>query len=93
MCDIELVSKLCHSKGTLVCVVLHSATKFIGGQNDVLTGCISGSEEVTSKIHKLHHVLGGTLNPNAAYLIIRGMKTLRLRAQQQNIAGLMIARF
>ncbi|RZC72372.1 hypothetical protein C5167_035520 [Papaver somniferum] len=108
--DIDLVSKLCHSKGTLVCVdgtfatplnqkalalgadlVLHSATKFIGGHNDVLAGCISGSEEVIAKIRKLHHVLGGTLNPNAAYLIIRGMKTLHLRVQQQNTTGLRIA--
>ncbi|KAI3907580.1 hypothetical protein MKW98_016224 [Papaver atlanticum] len=108
--DIDLVSKLCHSKGTLVCVdgtfatplnqkalalgadlVLHSATKFIGGHNDVLAGCISGSEEVIAKIRKLHHVLGGTLNPNAAYLIIRGMKTLHLRIQQQNTTGLRIA--
>ncbi|RZC72366.1 hypothetical protein C5167_035561 [Papaver somniferum] len=64
----NLISKLCHSKGTLVCVVLHSAKKFIGGHNDVLTGCISGSEEVTAKIHKLHHVLGGTLNPESNLL-------------------------
>ncbi|MCL7021956.1 hypothetical protein MKW94_001097 [Papaver nudicaule] len=108
--DIELVSKLCHSKGTLVCVdgtfatplnqkalalgadlVLHSATKFIGGHNDVLGGCISGSEELIAKIRKLHHVMGGALNPNAAYLIIRGMKTLHLRVKQQNTTGLRIA--
>ncbi|KAI3966161.1 hypothetical protein MKW92_034118 [Papaver armeniacum] len=89
--------KFALDKNNVTLLFTESPTKpylrcFIGGQNDVLTGCISGSEEVTSKIHKLHHVLGGTLNPNAAYLIIRGMKTLHLRAQQQNIAGLMIAR-
>ncbi|OVA12218.1 Cys/Met metabolism [Macleaya cordata] len=108
--DIELVSKLCHNKGTLVCVdgtfatplnqkalalgadlVLHSATKFLGGHNDVLAGCISGSEELIAKIRKLHHVLGGALNPNAAYLIIRGMKTLHLRVQQQNSTALRMA--
>ncbi|KAF5735554.1 putative cystathionine gamma-synthase [Tripterygium wilfordii] len=65
-------------------IVLHSATKFIGGHNDVLGGCISGSEKVISQIRNLHHVLGGVLNPNAAYLIVRGMKTLHLRVQQQN---------
>ncbi|KAI4389049.1 hypothetical protein MLD38_001313 [Melastoma candidum] len=65
-------------------MILHSATKFIGGHNDVLAGCISGKQEVIDKIRVLHHVLGGTLNPNAAYLIIRGMKTLHLRVQQQN---------
>ncbi|PIN10840.1 Cystathionine beta-lyase/cystathionine gamma-synthase [Handroanthus impetiginosus] len=65
-------------------IVLHSATKYFGGHNDVLAGCISGPEKVISPIRNLHHVLGGTLNPNAAYLIIRGMKTLHLRVQQQN---------
>ncbi|KAH6761878.1 Pyridoxal phosphate transferases superfamily protein [Perilla frutescens var. hirtella] len=101
--DIELVSKLCHDKGALVCIdgtfatpinqkvlalgadiVLHSATKYIGGHNDVLAGSISGPHKLISTIRDLHHVLGGALNPNAAYLIIRGMKTLHLRVQQQN---------
>ncbi|KAK4783178.1 hypothetical protein SAY86_007552 [Trapa natans] len=63
---------------------LHSATKFIGGHNDVLAGCISGPLNLVSQIRNLHHILGGALNPNAAYLIIRGMKTLHLRVQQQN---------
>ncbi|KAI3907575.1 hypothetical protein MKW98_016219, partial [Papaver atlanticum] len=81
----NLVSKLCHSKGTLVCVDGTFATPLNQnalalGADLVLTGCISGSEEVTSKIHKLHHVLGGTLNP-----------TLHLHAQQQHITGLRIA--
>ncbi|TYI74958.1 hypothetical protein E1A91_D07G240800v1 [Gossypium mustelinum] len=108
--DIERVSKLCHSKGALVCIdgtfatplnqkalalgadlVLHSATKFIGGHNDVLAGCISGPEKLITKIRTLHHILGGTLNPNAAYLIIRGMKTLHLRVQQQNSTALRMA--
>ncbi|XVF14311.1 hypothetical protein REPUB_Repub09cG0048100 [Reevesia pubescens] len=108
--DIERVSKLCHSKGALVCIdgtfatplnqkalalgadlVLHSATKFIGGHNDVLAGCISGSEKLVTEIRTLHHILGGTLNPNAAYLIIRGMKTLHLRVQQQNSTALRMA--
>ncbi|KAK9276909.1 hypothetical protein L1049_006446 [Liquidambar formosana] len=109
--DIELVSKLCHSKGALVCVdgtfatplnqkalflgadlVLHSATKYIAGHNDVLGGCISGAEKVLSAVRKMHHILGGALNPNAAYLIIRGMKTLHLRVQQQNTTALRMAK-
>ncbi|KAL0285476.1 UNVERIFIED_CONTAM: Cystathionine gamma-synthase 1, chloroplastic [Sesamum calycinum] len=65
-------------------IVLHSATKFIGGHNDVLAGSISGPEKLISVVRNLHHILGGALNPNAAYLIIRGMKTLHLRVQQQN---------
>ncbi|KAF7135339.1 hypothetical protein RHSIM_Rhsim08G0071000 [Rhododendron simsii] len=108
--DIELVSKLCHDKGALVCIdgtfatplnqkalslgadiVLHSATKYIGGHNDVIAGCISGSEKLISAVRNLHHILGGLINPNAAYLIIRGMKTLHLRIQQQNSTGLRMA--
>lgn len=109
--DIALVSKLCHSKGALVCVdgtfatplnqkalslgadiVLHSATKYIAGHNDVLGGCISGSERLLASVRTLHNMMGGTLNPNAAYLIIRGMKTLHLRVQQQNATALKMAR-
>ncbi|XP_076960730.1 cystathionine gamma-synthase 1, chloroplastic-like [Bidens hawaiensis] len=101
--DIELVSKLCHAKGALVCIdgtfatplnqkalalgadiVVHSATKYLGGHNDVLGGCVSGSTEIVSQVRIVHHVLGGTINPNAAYLLIRGMKTLKLRLQQQS---------
>ncbi|KAH6774544.1 Pyridoxal phosphate transferases superfamily protein [Perilla frutescens var. hirtella] len=65
-------------------LVVHSATKYIAGHNDVLAGSISGPENLVSVVRNLHHVLGGALNPNAAYLIIRGMKTLHLRVQQQN---------
>jgi len=108
--DIELVSKICHSKGTKVCIdgtlaspvnqkalalgadiVLQSATKFLGGHNDVIAGCISGSEELVSKVRYLHHIFGGVLNPNAAYHIIRGIKTLHLRVQHQNSLALRMA--
>ncbi|KAK7251807.1 hypothetical protein RIF29_35342 [Crotalaria pallida] len=44
-------------------LVVHSATKYIAGHNDVLAGCISGSEKLVSQVRILHHVLGGTLNP------------------------------
>lgn len=65
-------------------IVIHSATKYIAGHNDVLAGSISGPEKLISVVRNLHHILGGALNPNAAYLIIRGMKTLHLRVQQQD---------
>ncbi|KAF3444790.1 hypothetical protein FNV43_RR14483 [Rhamnella rubrinervis] len=108
--DIELVSKICHRKGALVCIdgtfatplnqkalalgadlVLHSTTKYIGGHNDVLGGCISGSLKLVSEVRNFHHILGGTLNPNAAYMFIRGMKTLHLRLRQQNSTALRMA--
>nr|XP_009404092.1 PREDICTED: cystathionine gamma-synthase 1, chloroplastic-like isoform X1 [Musa acuminata subsp. malaccensis] len=108
--DIELVSRLCHNNGALVCIdgtfaspvnqkalalgadlILHSATKFIAGHNDVIGGCISGSEELISKIQLYHNVVGGVLNPNDAYMILRGMKTLHLRVQNQNSTALRMA--
>ncbi|KAG2714248.1 hypothetical protein I3843_03G020900 [Carya illinoinensis] len=73
-------------------LVLHSATKYLGGHNDVLAGCISGSMKLVSEVRNLHHILGGALNPNAAYLIIRGMKTLHLRVRQQNSTALGMAK-
>lgn len=109
--DIELVSKICHRKGVLVCIdctfatpvnqkalalgadiVLHSVTKYIAGHNDVLAGSLSGSNKIIGAVRALHNVLGGVLSPNAAYLILRGIKTLHLRVQQQNSTALRIAR-
>ncbi|GAB4831675.1 cAMP-dependent protein kinase regulatory subunit Cgs1 [Ancistrocladus abbreviatus] len=72
-------------------LVLHSATKYIAGHNDVLAGCISGRKSLVSAVRNMHHILGGTLNPNAAYLIIRGMKTLHLRMQQQKTTAFRMA--
>ncbi|XP_028782900.1 cystathionine gamma-synthase 1, chloroplastic [Neltuma alba] len=73
-------------------LVVQSITKYIAGHNDVIAGCISGPEKLVTQIRNLHHVLGGTLNPNAAYLIIRGMKTLHLRVRQQNSTALRMAK-
>ncbi|XP_061365896.1 cystathionine gamma-synthase 1, chloroplastic-like [Gastrolobium bilobum] len=73
-------------------LTLHSLTKYMGGHHDVLGGCISGSDKLVSQIRILHHILGGALNPNAAYLLIRGMKTLHLRVQQQNSTALRMAK-
>jgi cystathionine gamma-synthase len=72
-------------------LVMHSCTKYMGGHHDVLGGCVSGSTKLISEIRILHHILGGALNPNAAYLFIRGMKTLHLRVQQQNSTGMRMA--
>ncbi|XP_068334980.1 cystathionine gamma-synthase 1, chloroplastic-like, partial [Pyrus communis] len=58
----------------------------------VVEGKISGSMKLISEIRTLHHILGGALNPNAAYLIIRGMKTLHLLVQQQTSTALRMAK-
>ncbi|KAL0735839.1 hypothetical protein Bca4012_012049 [Brassica carinata] len=72
-------------------LVIQSATKYIGGHNDVLAGCISGSMKMVSEIRIMHNLLGGTLYPSAAYLLIRGIKTMHLRVKQQNSTALRMA--
>ena len=74
-------------------LVLHSATKFLGGHADALGGVICGKKELIDKIYHFREINGATLHPMAAYLLLRGMKTLHLRIRQQNESALKIARF
>jgi cystathionine gamma-synthase len=74
-------------------LVLHSATKYLSGHNDVLAGAISGKAGLISALHDFRGVLGGVLDPHAAYLLQRGIKTLALRVRRQNESALRIARF
>ncbi|TVU30966.1 hypothetical protein EJB05_22625, partial [Eragrostis curvula] len=73
-------------------IVLHSATKYMAGHHDVIAGCVSGSETLISKVRAWHHDLGGAISPNAAYMIIRGLKTMALRVEAQNRTSLLMAR-
>ncbi|KAL6883713.1 hypothetical protein ACP4OV_011127 [Aristida adscensionis] len=73
-------------------IVLHSATKYMAGHHDVIAGCISGSEALISRIRAWHHDLGGAISPNAAYMIIRGLKTMALRVEAHNRTALLMAR-
>ncbi len=72
-------------------LVLHSATKYLAGHNDVLGGVIVGKAGLVSVVRDLRHVLGGVLDPHAAYLIHRGIKSLSVRVRQQNASALAIA--
>jgi cystathionine gamma-synthase len=74
-------------------LVIHSATKYLGGHNDVLGGTVSGSGALVSLVRELRSVLGGVADPHAAALIGRGIKTLALRVERQNATGLAVARF
>ena len=74
-------------------VVIHSATKYLGGHNDLIAGIVSGSEEVVGPIRALVGVMGGILDPHAAWLLLRGLKTLGLRMQRHNETGLAVAKF
>jgi cystathionine gamma-synthase len=74
-------------------VVIHSATKYLGGHNDLLAGAVIGPRGLMNKVEGSRGVLGGMSNPNDAYLLIRGMKTLDLRVRRQNENGGRIAQF
>ncbi|WP_027178852.1 cystathionine gamma-synthase family protein [Maridesulfovibrio bastinii] len=74
-------------------LVLHSATKYLSGHADALGGIITGSKELISKIYAYREIVGGTMHPMAAYLMIRGMKTLKLRVEKQNENAMEIAKF
>jgi cystathionine gamma-synthase len=73
--------------------VIHSVTKYLGGHSDLLGGVLAGSSVVMEKVKDTHRVLGGILNPHAAYLLIRGLKTIGVRMERHNRNGLELARF
>ncbi len=65
-------------------VVMHSATKYLGGHTDIIAGTVSGAKEVIDKIRSASKLLGGTVDPFAAFLLDRGIKTLAVRMAQHN---------
>eukprot|EP00879_Flechtneria_rotunda_P021752 GHRR01022936.1.p1 GENE.GHRR01022936.1~~GHRR01022936.1.p1 ORF type:complete len:343 (+),score=118.12 GHRR01022936.1:395-1423(+) len=65
-------------------VVIHSATKFLNGHSDIIAGAVAGRSKVISKITGKANHLGGSLDPHAAFLLQRGIKTLALRVERQN---------
>ena len=74
-------------------LVIHSATKFLGGHADALGGVVCGDPEWVKRIFHFREITGAALDPMAAFLLIRGMKTLHLRVKQQNESALTIARW
>ena len=74
-------------------VSLHSCTKYLNGHSDIVGGACIGRADLIERItHKLNH-LGGSMDPHAAFLLHRGMKTLALRVRCQNESALKIAQF
>lgn len=67
-------------------IVVHSATKYIGGHGDVLGGVISGQQEIIGKVRKkgLRYITGATISPFATHLILRGLKTLAIRMNRHS---------
>lgn len=75
-------------------IVIHSATKYLGGHNDVLAGLIvTKGKELSEQMAFLHNSIGAVLNPQDAWLLMRGMKTLALRMERHQYNATKIAEF
>lgn len=74
-------------------LVVHSATKYLGGHNDLLAGAVIGPGEILAEIEKARGVMGAVSSPHDAYLLLRGLKTLDLRVHRQNENGMRVAQF
>jgi cystathionine gamma-synthase len=74
-------------------LVLQSATKYLGGHNDILAGAVLGRTELIDTIRNLHKSMGGTIDPHCCYLLLRGLKTFPLRVKKQNESALKVAKF
>jgi cystathionine gamma-synthase len=82
----------CRPHGFGVDLVVHSATKYLAGHNDVLGGVVSGPAHLISLLRDSRGVLGAVLDPHAAFLVARGLKTLGVRVERQNATALAVAR-
>jgi cystathionine gamma-synthase len=74
-------------------LVMHSATKYLGGHNDLLAGAVLGSRDLVDAIRSLQAITGAVIDPFAAYLLVRGLKIFALRLERQNANALAIAGF
>ncbi len=74
-------------------LVMHSGTKYLAGHSDVIAGVVAGPSQLMEPIHQTRTTLGGTMDPHAAWLLLRGIKTLAVRVERQNQNALRIAQF
>jgi cystathionine gamma-synthase len=73
-------------------LIIHSATKYLGGHNDLLAGTITGRAELIEPVRNALGILGGIIDSHAAWLLLRGIKTLAIRMERHNQNGLAVAR-
>jgi cystathionine gamma-synthase len=74
-------------------LVLHSGTKYFGGHSDIICGIAAGRRDLIEPIHRSRTILGGCMDPHAAFLLLRGIRTLAVRVERQNESALRIAEF
>jgi len=74
-------------------LVMHSGTKYFAGHSDLICGIVAGRKDLIDTIHATRTTLGCNMDPHAAWLLLRGMRTLALRVQRQNESALRVAEF
>lgn len=75
-------------------IVMHSATKYLGGHSDVIAGALIAKDaELGEKLHFIQFASGGILGPHDSYLVLRGIKTLALRVQRHSENGMAVAKY
>jgi cystathionine beta-lyase/cystathionine gamma-synthase len=74
-------------------LVMHSGTKYFAGHSDLICGIMAGRKDLIEKIHETRTTLGGVMDPHAAWLLLRGIKTLAVRVERHNENALRIAQF
>jgi len=74
-------------------MVVHSATKYLGGHSDIIAGAVAGSHKRMDQVRHMVIFLGGSMDPGAAFLLIRGMKTMGVRVRQQCASAMAVAKF
>jgi methionine-gamma-lyase len=74
-------------------LAVHSATKYLGGHSDLIAGAVVGSGKLIDQVRDMIIHLGGSMDPGAAYLLIRGIKTLEVRVRRQCDTAMVISRF
>ncbi len=74
-------------------LVMHSGTKYFAGHSDLICGVVAGRKDLIETIHSTRTTLGGNMDPHAAWLLLRGIKTLAVRVQRQNESALRIAEY
>lgn len=74
-------------------LVMHSATKYLGGHHDLSAGVVAGAQALLEKIWNAHMVVGAVLGPIDGWLLLRGLRTFAVRVKQQNQTALTIAQF
>jgi cystathionine gamma-synthase len=74
-------------------LVIHSATKYLAGHNDILAGAVLGSRELVDRVRDYQRTTGSVISPLCSYLLIRGLKTFPLRVEYQNRSAHKVAEF